>query len=131
MFNNNINNNNRYSKETLEECLKYSNNYKELILNLGLKPCTSAYRRVQEKLSIFGIDCKKLNSKPLILYDEIELKEAINSSNSYNEVLRKFNRTSKGGNLAILKKYITKYDISIKHFKKPLVQQKQFLLKKY
>lgn len=51
-----------------------------------------------------------------VLNDEYKLVKAIDKSYNYLQVLKHFNLLVSGGNVATLKKYIKKYNISIQHF---------------
>lgn len=49
-------------------------------------------------------------------YSEYRLREAIKTSTSYSEVLRKLEIPVKGNNTETLKRYIKKFDINTQHF---------------
>ena len=50
------------------------------------------------------------------IWDEIEIRKAVNESSSYREVLRKLNIPTSGNNAATLKRKIKEYGISTAHF---------------
>ena len=50
------------------------------------------------------------------IWDEIEIRKAVNESSSYCEVLRKLNIPTSGNNGATLKRKIEEYNISTAHF---------------
>ena len=50
------------------------------------------------------------------IWDEIEIRKAVNESSSYREVLRKLNIPTSGNNGATLKRRIKEYGISTAHF---------------
>lgn len=110
----------RWSKNNLLECIEESNNYKDIIVKLGLSVSTSTYYRLHKYLNKYSIDFKNKNkyykNKNNIRWSKENLSHIIKSSNSNSDVLYNLGLNAIGDNIKTLKKYINEYGINIDHF---------------
>lgn len=104
----------RWTKSNLEECVKNSKTYKEIIEKLGLKVGASSYQTLQTYLYKYNIEFKSEFIKDK--YTKDNLSKIVKESINYADVILKMNLLAHDTNIKTLKKYINKYNIDVSHF---------------
>jgi hypothetical protein len=104
----------RWTRENLENCIKDSKTYKEIIEKLGLKVGASSYNTL--KTYLFKYNITFINDYTKKIWERDHLLDLIKKSINHTEVLIKMNLIPHGSNFKTLNKYIKKYDINVSHF---------------
>lgn len=118
----------RWDKENLENCIKGSKTYKEIIQKLGLKVGASSYNTLKTYLSKYGITF--INDYTKKVWEMDSLLCLIKDSINHTDVLIKMNLIPHGSNFKTLNKYIKKYNIDTSHFDSYYKNEKRGYVKK-
>lgn len=102
-----------WTHEQFMEAVKNARNYRQVILNLGLKGFGN-YRTVYSYIERNNIDVSHFDSlRPNWSHEEF--LRAVKNSHSLSEVRRNLGQSA-AGSFASIKKYITRYGIDVSHF---------------
>ena len=102
----------KFTKEVLEEAVKQSSSYAEVLRVIGGSP--RSFSHIKFKIQKYGFDIKhfKYDSK----YSKEQLQEAVLNSKSYADVARIIGLAPIGGNTCNLRDLIQKFSINVDHF---------------
>jgi len=118
----------RWTIENLENCIKDSKTYKEIIQKLGLKVGASSYNTLRTYLTKYNIIF--INDYTKKIWEKENISVLILNSMNHTEVLIKMDLIPHGSNFKTLNKYIKKYDIDVSHFDSYYKNEKKGYVKK-
>lgn len=113
---------NKWDKEKILNFSKSCSSKKDILIQLGFKPCYNNYNKLNKIFSNLNINF--ITNKKTIKWDKDNIIEIVNTSESYRDCLEKLKIRKGGGNFKTLKKYIKIYNIDIQHFKKNRICKK-------
>lgn len=110
----------RYTRDEAQLALSRSKSWADALRFLGLSPYGKNYTTLRKWSAKWKLDASHLppyqprRAGPR--FTETEAREAIRSSRSWNEALRRLGYCPSGANPATLKKWVKKWNISTDHF---------------
>jgi len=122
---------NRWNKEKIEDLIKISTTYKEILLEIGYLPIETNYKKLKKLLKEWNLEFIPSKFDINKNWGRERVENAVKSSFSYRECLRKLDVGSLGGNHNTLKKYIKLYNIETTHFELPKTSNKKKDISEY
>lgn len=106
----------KYNKEVLENIVKESKSYAEVMRNLDLNPTGGNHRHISSKIRYFNIDISHFTRNKNSNFDIDEVRNTSKSVTSYSSLCEKIGIKPSTSNISKIKKFISIHEIDISHF---------------